>query len=187
MGIPSTEPEAPIEIVPYDARWPALFLPEQAMLEVVLMPWLAGAIEHIGSTAVPGLSAKPVIDIMAPVRSLEASRAAIAAAESAGYRYYPYQPEAMHWFCKPSPAHRTHHLHLLPMGSRLWFERLAFRDALRTKPALAQAYAELKLRLATEYRNDREAYTQAKEPFILSALAEIENNMPGASPCQNAL
>ena len=146
------------------------------MLEEVLMFCLAGPIEHIGSTAVPGLAAKPVIDIMARVRSLELSRAviAIAAAESAGYCYYPYKSEAMHRFCKPSPAYRTHHLHLVPTGSRLWRERLAFRDALCIKPALAQAYAELKLRLATEYRNVREAYPEAKEPFIRAALAQAD-------------
>ena len=79
----------------------------------VLQPWLAGPIEHIGSTAVPGLAAKPVVDIMAGVESLDASRPAIAALERAGYCYAPYRADTEHWFCKPSPQFRTHHLHLM--------------------------------------------------------------------------
>ena len=67
------------------------------------------AIKHIGSTAVAELAAKPVVDIMAAVDSLEASHPAIAAVAQLGYVYYPYQVDAMHWFCKPSPSLRTHH------------------------------------------------------------------------------
>lgn len=72
----------------------------------------------------------------------------------------------MRWFCKPSPSHRTHHLHLVPTGSKRYRDELAFRDALRTRPAVAQTYARLKRRLASEHRNDREAYTAAKGDFI---------------------
>jgi len=89
---------------------------------------------------------------------------------SAGYLYAPYKADAMHWFCKPSPSMRTHHLHLIPLGSPLWRERLAFRDALRADPEVAAAYAALKLRLALEFRDDREAYTEAKTAFILKTL-----------------
>lgn len=84
--------------------------------------------------------------------------------------YFPYRPEQMHWFCKPSPAFRTHHLHLVPLGSKHWYERLAFRDYLRGNPATAKEYAELKLRLATQYKFDREGYTEAKGPFIQRIL-----------------
>ncbi|MFT4190248.1 MAG: GrpB family protein, partial [Comamonas sp.] len=83
------------------------------MVAQCLAAWLIGPPEHIGSTAVPGLAAKPVIDIMAPVRSLAHSEAAIAAAAQIGYVHFPYKPERMHWFCKPSPDFRTHHLHLV--------------------------------------------------------------------------
>lgn len=76
--------EAPIEVAPYDARWPAAFEQERALLAEALGPWLAGPPEHIGSTAVPGLAAKPVIDIMAPVHTLAASRPAIEAARELG-------------------------------------------------------------------------------------------------------
>jgi GrpB-like predicted nucleotidyltransferase (UPF0157 family) len=162
---------APIEIVPYDGSWLARFADEREALVKVLRPWLFGPIEHVGSTAVPGLAAKPVIDIMAGVETLEASRAAIARLETLGYCYFPYKPEVMHWFCKPSQKMRTHHLHLVPVHSALWAERLRFRDALRADTELARAYAELKLELAARFRDDREAYTEAKAPFIRAVLA----------------
>jgi GrpB-like predicted nucleotidyltransferase (UPF0157 family) len=159
-----------IEIIEYNAAWLAQFLAERAILKTALAQWLVGDIEHIGSTAVIGLAAKAVIDIMVPVASLEASRDAIVAAEAAGYCFYPYKPDVMHWFCKPSPEVRTHHLHLVPLGSSRWHEQIAFRDALRQNPGLAQEYAALKRRLAQEFTNDREAYTEAKAPFIQNVI-----------------
>ena len=119
--------------------------------------WLVGSVEHIGSTAVPTLAAKPIIDIMALVQTLAASRAAFETVCSAGYVYYPYKPDVMHWFCKPSPELRTHHLHLIPIWSPLWQQRLAFRDALRETPALVAEYAALKRQSAEIFRDDRDA------------------------------
>lgn len=165
--------EAPIEIVQYETSWPLQFERERALLETTLAPWLAGPIEHIGSTAIPGMVAKPVIDIMAAVESLDASRGAISAATSAGYVYFPYRPELIHWFCKPSPAFRTHHLHLVPFDSQLWSEHLAFRDRLRSDHELAAEYAGLKRRLAGKFKFDREAYTDAKAPFVRRVLAQV--------------
>jgi GrpB-like predicted nucleotidyltransferase (UPF0157 family) len=163
--------DARVEIVPYDPAWPLRFTEERALLECALAPWLAGAIEHVGSTAVPGLDAKPVIDIMAGVESLAASRDAIAAAERCGYLYAPYRADVMHWFCKPSPACRTHHLHLVPFESDLWRERIAFRDYLRRHADVAREYAALKRELAARYRFDREAYTESKGPFVMRITA----------------
>ena len=164
-------PEAEIHVVAYDPAWPAMFEEERAALQQILAPWLAGSIEHIGSTAVAGLVAKPVIDIMAGVESLAASREAIAAAATLGYRYAPYRTDVMHWFCKPDFSFRTHHLHLVPRGGALWRERIAFRDRLRADAAVARRYAELKQQLAKIHRLDREAYTDAKGPFIAEVLA----------------
>ena len=158
--------DAPVHLVAYDPGWVERFEVERERLLSVLAPWLPAAIEHIGSTAVPNLCAKPVIDIMAPVRSLDESRPAIEALGALSYVYYPYRAESMHWFCKPSPAFRTHHLHLVPWGSPLWRERLAFRDYLRAHREEADAYAALKTHLAVQHRHDREAYTDAKWPFI---------------------
>jgi GrpB-like predicted nucleotidyltransferase (UPF0157 family) len=163
---------APIYVVPYDASWPARFDEERPALAHVLSPWLAGPIEHIGSTAVPGLVAKPVIDIMAAVASLDASRPALAAVAALHYVYFPYRTEIMHWLCKPSDEVRTHHLHLVPFGSALWQDRLRFRDRLRSDARVATEYAALKLALATRYEFDREAYTDAKEQFVRRILAE---------------
>lgn len=164
-------PDSSIQIVAYDPSWPGAFAAERRVLQLVLQPWLAGEIEHVGSTAVPGLAAKPVLDLMAPVHSLARSHDAIAAVAAAGYLYHPYQGDRMHWFCKPSPEHRTHHLHLVQRDSALWAERLAFRDALRRDASLASAYGQLKRQLAAQLGPDREAYTEAKGPFIQAVLA----------------
>jgi GrpB-like predicted nucleotidyltransferase (UPF0157 family) len=162
--------DAKVELVPYSAAWPEQFASEARALSAVLEPWLAGEIQHIGSTAVPGLSAKPVIDIMAPVRSLSEALPAIEALAALDYVYFPYKQDEMHWFCKPSPEHRTHHLHLVPVGGTLWHRRLAFRDALRREPSLAVEYTQLKARLAAAHPQDREAYTEGKAPFIEAVL-----------------
>ncbi|MFA5563233.1 MAG: GrpB family protein [Candidatus Caldatribacteriota bacterium] len=173
-SIPAAEGKsAPVIVVPYESSWPDKFESERQVLFRVLKPWLAGPIEHVGSTAVPALAAKPVIDIMVAVESLDASRPAIPAAEAAGYIYWPYKANIMHWFCNPSDAHRTHHLHLVPYGSRLWQARLGFRDALRADVRLAQEYAQLKLSLAGKYRDDREAYTQSKTEFVQQVLQSV--------------
>jgi GrpB-like predicted nucleotidyltransferase (UPF0157 family) len=165
--------DAPVEIVEYNPQWAAEFLHEQRLVSESLHRWLVGPPEHIGSTAVPGLAAKPIVDIMAPVASLEASVDCIVAAGAIGYLHYPYKPQVMHWFCKPSAEVRTHHLHLVPLNSRLWRERLAFRDALRTHEALRAEYRELKLHLAAVHRHDREAYTDAKAPFVRHVLGLV--------------
>jgi GrpB-like predicted nucleotidyltransferase (UPF0157 family) len=164
---------APIHIAAYDPAWPTLFEAERQLLARVLGRWLVGPIEHVGSTAVPGLSAKPVIDIMAAVESLDTSREAITSLREVGYQYAPYRIDVMHWFCKPSFATRTHHLHLVPFPSPLWTERIAFRDCLRALPAVAQDYAALKHRLADRHPFDREAYTEAKGPFVARVLRDV--------------
>jgi GrpB-like predicted nucleotidyltransferase (UPF0157 family) len=161
-----TSTEAPVEIVRYEPSWPLAFQQEADVLRRGLATWLVGPIEHIGSTAIPGLAAKPVIDIMAAVRTLDESRPAIEAATGLGYCYAPYQVELEHWFCKPSFLVRTHHLHLVPIGTPQWFRPIAFRDYLRANVNVAAEYEALKRRLAQEYRFDREAYTEAKRPFI---------------------
>lgn len=172
MAISSEENrDAPIEIVDYDLTWPEKFETERQLLEEALSPWLVGPVEHVGSTAVVGLMAKPIIDIMAPVVDLASSKGAIPAAEALQYNYWPYKKQVMHWFCKPSPAYRTHHLHIVPLGAELWKDRLYFRDALRADARLAYEYAALKQECARQFRHDREAYTEAKGTFIQRVLS----------------
>jgi GrpB-like predicted nucleotidyltransferase (UPF0157 family) len=79
----------------------------------------------------------------------------------------------MHWLCKPSAQHRTHHLHLIPFGGQLWNERLVFRDHLRSNPRVAADYAALKYELAERYRTDREAYTDAKGEFVRAIVESV--------------
>lgn len=165
--------DEPIQLAPPDPSWPARFEEEREALEASIGKWVGGGIHHVGSTAVPGLEAKPIIDILAGVRDLESARACFKPLAQLGYLYAPYLPEEMHWFCKPDPAHRTHHLHLVPAGSRRFREELSFRDRLRADPKLAAEYAILKRDLAERYREDRETYTEAKGEFIRAVLVGI--------------
>jgi len=166
--------EQSIEIVEHDPRWKSMFESEKKLLAKLIKPWLCGSIEHIGSTSVHGLAAKPVIDIMVGVHSLKASRNTIDILSKNGYCYYPYKAEIMHWFCKPTPEIRTHHLHLVPFESALWQERIKFRDCLRANAELANNYAKLKLTLAKEHKNDRDLYTMNKWSFIKSVIESID-------------
>ena len=133
--------------------------------------WATGGVHHVGSTAVPGLDAKPIIDILVGVDGLDVSRACFEPLAGLGYLYAPYRSEEMHWFCKPHPSRRTHHLHLVPTESSRFADELGFRDRLRATPETARAYANLKRELATHFRDDRDAYTEAKADFIGEVLA----------------
>ena len=162
---------ASVTLVDYDPYWPSKFEKERAALADTIGKWIVGSIEHVGSTAIPGLRAKPVIDIMVPVESLAASQPALPVLINRGYEHSPYKADVMHWLCKPSDEYRTHHLHLIPLNSPLWQERLAFRDYLRRDPKVASEYAALKDELATRYRDDREAYTAGKTEFVERVVA----------------
>jgi GrpB-like predicted nucleotidyltransferase (UPF0157 family) len=161
-----------VHVAVYDPGWPGRFEAERASLEQVLVPWLLGGIHHIGSTAVPGLAAKPVLDMIAGVRDLAEASAAISALSWLSYAHAPHRPRAL-WFYKPAyagAAERTHHLHLTEQGSDLWRERLAFRDALHADPVLAWQYQELKMRLA-DSAGDIAIYTAGKRAFVAGVLA----------------
>ncbi|MGH2854399.1 MAG: GrpB family protein [Solirubrobacteraceae bacterium] len=159
----SGAPNAPVEIVDYDSAWPAAFEAERERLA----PLLEGSeIHHFGSTAVPGLAAKPVIDMIVLVGDLDAPIAALVS--DAAYQF----PEAFNatlphrrFLCYPTAAHRTHHLHLVDEREEL-DRRLRFRDRLRADRALAAEYATLKRALAERHQEDREAYTDAKATFV---------------------
>lgn len=171
--------DEPIRVAPYDPAWPGRFAEERAGLSEAIGVWATGGIHHVGSTAVPGLDAKPIVDILVGVEGLEESRACFEPLATLDYLYAPYRAEEMHWFCKPNPSRRTHHLHLVPTDSSRFREELAFRDRLRADPAIAKEYAALKRDLAARFSRDREAYTDAKADFIHHALcAGIPANRP---------
>lgn len=156
----------------YDPDWVTVFERERVLLERLLAPWLSGGVHHIGSTSVPGLAAKPIIDMVAGVRDLALARPAIAVLEAESYRYSPHRPRAYRFSKPPSPHwyETTHHLHLTEPGSDLWRERLAFRDALRSDPALRAEYQALKLRLAAAHGDDLQSYTDDKRDFVSRVL-----------------
>jgi GrpB-like predicted nucleotidyltransferase (UPF0157 family) len=157
--------DQPVQLVPYDGSWPERAAREIALVEAAIGPWLAGAVEHVGSTAVPGLEAKPTIDLMAPVRDLDEARECSAPLAEIGYANAPHRP-FFHWFCKPSRSVRTHHLVLIEPTHAEWRARLAFRDRLRSDPEAAARYVELKRELAARFPDDREAYTDGKAGFV---------------------
>jgi GrpB-like predicted nucleotidyltransferase (UPF0157 family) len=174
LRIVTVEDES-IVLVQYDPEWPSRFETERALLARVLAPWLTGGIHHVGATAVPGLAAKPMIDIVAGVRDLDESRAAFDPLREEGYLHAPHRPGIAHHFAKPSArlSEATHGVHLTEPGSDLWRERLSFRDALRADAALAAEYEALKLRLAQEHRNDISSYTAGKRVFVARVLASV--------------
>jgi len=162
----------PIIIVDYDPRWPQLYKEEKARIIAALGRWLAD-IQHVGSTAVPGLAAKPIIDIMPALRSLDDTPRIIEPMRRLGYQYFPeYEddlPERRYFRKPPGEAFRgggTHHVHFVETTSDFWRRHIAFRDYLRAHAGAAREYAELKRRLAAEYAADREGYTEAKSDFI---------------------
>ncbi|MFM7211503.1 MAG: GrpB family protein [Actinomycetota bacterium] len=163
-------PDEEVRLVPYDPKWPALYAAEAARLAEAIGPWIVDGIHHVGSTAVPGLTSKPVIDILVGVESLPASLPCIDLVEPLDYVYFPYRPDEMHWFCKPDPTHRTHHLHLVPASSERYADEIAFRDYLCSHTDRARAYERLKISLAEEHHHDREAYTDGKSVFIRATL-----------------
>jgi GrpB-like predicted nucleotidyltransferase (UPF0157 family) len=164
-----------VAVVPYDPEWPRRFEAERAVLERVLAPWLEDGIHHVGSTAIPGIAAKPVIDMIAGVRDFEEARAAFEPLREQSYIHTPHRPGIAHHFSKPSARlpETLYGLHLTEPGSDLWRERLAFRDALRCDPALAVEYEALKQRLAEECRLDLSAYTAGKRDFVIRVLADL--------------
>ncbi|MEO6451834.1 MAG: GrpB family protein [Burkholderiaceae bacterium] len=162
-----------VSLHPHDPAWAQVFELERNRLQSML-PGCFLAIEHIGSTAIPGLVAKPIVDIMAAVRSLEGVDALIERLCDNGYSTsleFNASLTDRKWLMRWRDGHRTHHLHIVVLGNAQWVDRLAFRDALRGDPAQAQRYAELKTTLATRHRDDRGAYTDAKSLFVRDTVA----------------
>lgn len=164
---------APVILVPYTPSWRERFHEERRILAEVLPQHFV--IEHIGSTAVVGLAAKPIIDIMIGANSLAEIEQVIPALERLGYEYLPQNEAAIperRFLAKPIVRPRHFHLHCVVLGGKFWREHLAFRDRLRADPALAQEYEALKLRLAQQFGDDRAGYTDAKSDFILEVVKQ---------------
>jgi GrpB-like predicted nucleotidyltransferase (UPF0157 family) len=164
------------EIRPHDPRWAVRAEAERARLTDLLAPWLVDGIEHIGSTAVPGLAAKPVVDLAASVTGLDTTVAGASERLKAdGWSYVPPALDQRPWrrfYVKPDPAgqRREAHLHLIQAGHARWTDQIRFRDALRSDITRAQQYEDLKRRLSKTSGHDREAYTEGKAAFVASIL-----------------
>ncbi len=175
-----------VAVVPYDLRWPKLFRREAEHLRSCLPAGLLGRIEHIGSTAVPGLAAKPIVDLLVEVRSLRAARTEIAPVlQAQGYEYFwrpsfgdDVPPRYAFFIRRNRRGIRTHHLHMVtsrPTFREHW-ERLLFRDYLIAHPQTARAYERLKRKLASAHPNDRVAYTHGKTAFIQEVTAKAKKS-----------
>jgi len=159
-------PADEVELVDYDPAWPDMFGGMARWLAAAIGPDTALRIEHYGSTAIPGMPAKPVIDILIEIPSFEdAKRRAIPLFNSPLWEYWWYSDHMVFIKRETFMGARTHHLHMAPAGHDVW-KGIEFRDWLRTHQADAERYAGLKCRLAAEHRSDREAYTRAKGEFV---------------------
>lgn len=155
-----------VAIVDYDSAWPALADAELRRVEEALGD-VAVRAEHVGSTAVPGLAAKPIVDLLVSVDTLEPRHRYVQPLEQLGYLFAP-APESpgRHFFAKPPQRPRSHHLHVVEAGGKDEFRHLAVRDFLRIHPDEAARYAALKRRLVARHPHDRLAYIEGKDGHI---------------------
>ena len=160
-----------VVVAAYDPSWPEVFAGEAQAIRQALGNTLV-AIEHVGSTAIPGLAAKPVIDTLAAVTSLAAGTTAVPALEALGYDCRGENGIPGRLFFRKGLVEfkRTHHLHLVESGHEQWTSMLAFRDYLRSHPGDAQRYEALKRALSVKYRDNRRAYTNGKAGFVQAIL-----------------
>ncbi|MGW6916999.1 GrpB family protein [Kitasatospora sp. NPDC054939] len=154
-----------IEIVDHDPAWPGLFAESGARLRAALGD-VAVRIDHIGSTSIPGLAAKPVIDVQVSVRSFEPLDAYRLPLEALGLVHRADNPERTKRYFREAPGTRRTHLHVRQLGSFSEQFALLFRDFLRCHPADAAHYGEVKRSLAAQYAGDRPGYTTAKDPHV---------------------
>lgn len=158
-----------LSVVPYDAAWPRLYAEEAASVRSALGENVV-EIEHIGSTAVPALSAKPVIDISVGLRRLELTDAEVAAMQRLGYEYMGEYGIPGRLFFRKGGEARTHHVHAVEWGGEQWHRHRAFREYLRAHPDEARRYAEHKLRIAGE-ASDSDDYWERKQPYVDALFA----------------
>lgn len=167
-----SDAQEPLALSAYSPMWPAVFEIERDRLNA-LFGTDAAVIEHIGSTAVPGLGAKPIIDVMLGVPDLAIVERRIPELVAGGYRYVPEFEKSVpdrRFLVKAEGHPGFFHLHAVVYASEFWKRHLAFRDALRADEALAADYWKLKRRLAARFPNDRAAYTDAKSDFIRAVI-----------------
>jgi GrpB-like predicted nucleotidyltransferase (UPF0157 family) len=170
--------ESRVELVEHDPSWAELFEQEHFRLAPIF-GGRAVSIEHIGSTSVPGLCAKPIVDVLVGLSDLELSDEEVESMQALGYEYLGEYGLPGRLFFRKHP--RTHHVHVVVHGGEHWVRQLTFRDALRTDAEELRRYDEFKRRLAAE-GHSRDAYTELKTPFIreVEARARARGVQPDA-------
>ena len=160
--------EGAVRLTPYNEEWERLFREEASCLQIAVGRFVLD-IQHVGSTSIPGMIAKPIIDIAIAVKNFEEANVCIKPIESVGYQYRGENGiPRRHFFVKGNP--RTYHIHMNEIDSRDWNEQISFRNYLSHHEDIASGYAELKVELAQRYPTDRQAYTENKSPFIKHVL-----------------
>lgn len=174
-------------VVDYDPQWPTLFEEERARIASAVGHIVAG-VHHVGSTSIPGMAAKPILDIAVMLREFQDGERCIGPLESIGYTHRGLNPDIPgdRFFVKGLPPRergpggeeiRTHILHMYPLDSPLAHNHLAFRDYLIAQPKLAAEYAQLKFALADKYPDDRVSYGKGKASFIRAVLAKAAGEL----------
>ena len=166
-----------VELVPYSSAWAASFEAERSRLQQAL-----GAdaldIQHIGSTAVPGLVAKPILDLGVAVADEAIVSACIPRLCALGYAYRGYRGASQGYFFDLGLEQQlTHYLHMLVINEPGWCNYLLFRDYLRAHPSAREAYAQLKQQLAADFATDRASYSGAKTPFVQQILESARQSV----------
>jgi GrpB-like predicted nucleotidyltransferase (UPF0157 family) len=153
-----------VRLAAYNPEWPQLFTAEKLRLQAAIGPHVLD-IQHVGSTSIPGMNAKPIIDIAIAVASFEAAFVCVPPVEQLGYEYKGENGiPRRHYFSRGAPC--THHIHMVELSSSDWINQILFRDYLIRHPAAAGEYAALKQALARQYPTDRKVYTGQKAPVI---------------------
>jgi len=159
-----------VELVSHDPDWKREYVAEVERLESLVGERVV-EFEHVGSTAIEGLAAKPVIDMLAVVDDFDTAADLVPVLETHGYEHRPNDDVSERRFLAKWPrTARTHYLSIVERESDRYTEQITFRDFLRSNPAVAAEYEELKRTLAGEYPDDRESYTEAKAAFIERVL-----------------
>lgn len=168
-----------VELEPHDPAWREAYEAEVDRLESIAGDRFLGY-EHVGSTAIEGIPAKPVIDLLALVADLETAREVVPTLEDHGYEHRPDGDVSGRVFLAKGPrSNRTHYLSVAEQGSRFHRETVAFREYLRDHPAVADEYAALKRELAAAHPDDRDAYTAAKGEFVERILDRASDDPLG--------
>lgn len=177
-------PDKRVWLLPHATEWKQLYAVQKERLLTLLAPYLGSIvtdIQHIGSTAIPGIPAKPIIDIGVAVTDFDAARVCIEPLQQAGFVYLgENEVPGRHFFYlgEGPTTGRTHHVHMLEQDSRFWLEMIGFRDYMLEHPAIAAAYGEMKMKLAREFPDDRPGYLAGKAPFILQVLGLVLPDSP---------